>query len=469
MILEYLTRKIKSILNNMNISVLEYAYKQLEFVEDASVKQQLQNRVDLKTDIDYDFIDKIREETEEISQHSMAIRQIIHHILKFGANGNDNMTHEKWAMLLATSMLLDEVSLTNELSRKNLQGYEVEVTQLFEIENNFGELVFSNKEYSERLIEFHLNKLKMNSAGEDIKLIDASYKEIFDFSLFDLVNVLTLISRSNFPSRQWYPINFLDMDYFIENIVRDSGIESNIVKQIIDYLSLDFNSFEEINYISNINLMRWKQRINLCPIIRYKENVIYGNSMCLKAANLWLKYYAEGDVPYTKDLPKKINNASKKIHRQLDLKLEAILEKEAGAILGKENVEANIDNFRRLSNRFPAKPDCGEIDLLAINRNTKTLFVIDAKNINKRLRPYDIAQEMDHFFNEKDGYLTKLINKENFIIKNLRDVLGYFNISDESGWKIKKAFFLDNIFPSAFVKKDISFIIIDQLANYLLG
>jgi hypothetical protein len=74
---------------------------------------------------------------------------------------------------------------------------------------------------------------------------------------------------------------------------------------------------------------------------------------------------------------------------------------------------------KRLSASFMKQPACGEIDLLIANPHTKTLFVMDAKNMNKKLFTSAIASELKAFFHggsKKKSYLEKL--NPSFRIKN---------------------------------------------------
>ncbi len=87
-----------------------------------------------------------------------------------------------------------------------------------------------------------------------------------------------------------------------------------------------------------------------------------------------------GDFPYSLDKRSEIEQCMVDYRAKLDKELEEEAEKVVRAKLGEENYEANIMNFTRLHDDFPRRPECGEIDLLAVNKGSKTLFVLDAKN-----------------------------------------------------------------------------------------
>ncbi|GAG78609.1 unnamed protein product, partial [marine sediment metagenome] len=136
--------------------------------------------------------------------------------------------------------------------------------------------------------------------------------------------------------------------------------------------------------------------------------------------------------------------------------------------LGKANVEANIANFKRLSRSFRKRPSCGEIDLLVVNKNTKTLFLFDAKNRPRRIRPYDIRQDVDTFLRGKKSYLRKLVAKERFITQNFSEVLQHFSIANSKGWTIRKAFVVAHHYQVAYyTKKSVDFVEIEYLKSYV--
>lgn len=137
-------------------------------------------------------------------------------------------------------------------------------------------------------------------------------------------------------------------------------------------------------------------------------------------------------------------------------------------VLGENNVESRINNFKRLSPSFPAKPDCGEIDLLAVNQSTKTIFVLDAKNRSRKIRPYDIRQELKKFFEGGKSYLSQLNKKEEFVKNNLKDILAHFSIHADKEWKIRKAFVVSTNYPSAYYRgMNVHFVLTSKLADFL--
>lgn len=131
-------------------------------------------------------------------------------------------------------------------------------------------------------------------------------------------------------------------------------------------------------------------------------------------------------------------------------------------------MEASIDNFKRLSASFPRRPKCGEIDLLAINTDIKIIFVLEAKNLTRKLRPYDVRQEINTFFKGKKSLLAKLDEKKKFVEDNVTGILNYFSIKDDKGWKVLESFVVQYNYPSAYyTHKKINFVLLGDLPNFL--
>ena len=164
----------------------------------------------------------------------------------------------------------------------------------------------------------------------------------------------------------------------------------------------------------------------------------------------------------------KISIALQELHSFQDI----IFEDECGDIakeaLGEEYYVIRLKNFLRISPQLAKYPDCGEIDLLAVNPQTKTCFILDSKNYYLKLNPYDIKNEINRFINNKKSDLKKLEKKENFVRNNFSLFLDYFGINDRQNWKFKKGFVIKYNFPSAYVKDiDADFIFQSDLDSYL--
>ncbi len=244
------------------------------------------------------------------------------------------------------------------------------------------------------------------------------------------------------------------------------------VQRILDFLSLDFNTFNSLQYIdySIDKLMRKKERINLSPFIKINDNYLFGNQQAILSAKAWFHPLKDGDAPFTLE-----NGIVKSELASIRTKLDKKLEEEAYSLaqdtLRKKFTEKNIQNFKRLNKNFIKRPSCGEIDLLIVNPHTYTVFVLDAKNINKKLFTSAIATELRDFFHgrgRQKSYLGKLNMKVDFVTNNLDKILEYFKLENNGEWYIKKGFVVNTLYFSAFYEEKVDFILLDDLKEYLI-
>ena len=163
-----------------------------------------------------------------------------------------------------------------------------------------------------------------------------------------------------------------------------------------------------------------------------------------------------------------VKEALNLLHREKDKQFEDECEEIANNTLGKQFVEKGINNFQRISKTFPKKPECGEIDLLAVNPNNNNVFVLDAKNDAFKYSPPDIKNQDKSFFG-KDSYYEHLIKKVKFIEKNLDVVLEHFSIEESTDITIKKGFIIKETIQHAYKKGiDVDFVLKRDLGKYLL-
>ncbi|MFB7817075.1 hypothetical protein ACFC0X_23255 [Paenibacillus chitinolyticus] len=486
-IYRFLQNKLEQEISKCNFDLLHYAYTQLEFIEGHRETINLQHAIDSLTDTDFDIVEKNVVEKREVSRHSVAIKHIIASILKTGltSGGTGNaITKFQWKQLLAVAIILNETTMLYELDEQSLIPYSITVTDMFEITDNVGNYIFDSEgfQYEESRISIKASRKKLqenNKKDTDEEInngktripeeLNSMFKRNYGFTFYEMVNILASLGMTDFDRNINFPINI----FTVENLVSEVSMifpEFNRVsiEKVIDFLSLSFSSYSESELLIASYLMRRKERLNLCPIIQIGEQtVVYGNQMCLTASSLWVNSILEGDYPYSTDCPEDIMNEVKKIHKRHDNKLEIEIENIAIEVVGDKCVIARLDNFKRISKTLLKNPPCGEIDLIVIIEKNKSILVADAKNINKRVRPYDVSLELKRFFNGDKSYASKLRKKQAFVEKHIDLFLEYSGISDRSGWSTTAAFIVNHVYSSAFFDPEIKFILVDEFEEYL--
>ena len=487
----FLQKKLEAEISNYSESVLHYAYKELEFIEGHRAKMNAQFGRDANKYITYNISEKYRETQLNIAKHSNAARYIIQIILKTGIKGKKAIVDENWLRLQAISTVLHETSNIYDYIFYDIIPHELIINDLYEItiskiNENFDHESFYKAETDTAVsIEKSIAQLKLktetNSSdttrepvplAKEFEEIDAVFLTEFGFTFDDLYTTLINLHALNITCH-YEPLNIISENNLIKELITiiPIKIEDIKIRAILRFISLSFSSYKpDESLIPALMLLR-KERITICPLIKLENNdYLFGNQMCLAAANLWHNKLKYGEMPYKiEDSNSNLAKALTKVHRKLDLELEKDAEKVAVKTLGGNNVEGRIRNFKRLSTAFSKSESCGEIDLIAVNKTTEIIFVFEVKNRNCRTRCYDIYRDIKIFFDGDKAYIHQLNRKVDFVKNNLTEILKHFKITYTNDWQLYKAFIVKHNFPVTYTNhKEVDFVILDDLPKYLL-
>jgi hypothetical protein len=488
-IFESLQQKLEETISQFDNSILIYAYKQIEYIEGKRESDKNQMEFDVQKYIAFDIHERHNEERLEVSELAVSAKHILHSILKVNPQGHKNIVDSDWYYLMAFSKIINETIQRSDQLHYRLAKTGIEITNLYElIDIDESSEIDSNKYYQETTNSnivsaknkpLESNQPKQNESSKDVLLFDnnlnSAWTQEFEFSLENMVKIIVILGRHIVKKDDYFPLIALSIEEIaklLDETLLEIGYEE--IEKIIFFLSLDFNTYSDYKYIdySLDRLMKRKERINLSPFIKIDDKYLFGQQLLLASFTSWYSTLIEGDIPFSIDENSLVKEELKRIHRKLDLELEKKSYEITKNILGKEFVRETIRNFKQLSKTFQKQPPCGEIDLLIANPKIKTLFVLDAKNINKKFFTSAIKRELRDFFegrNKKKSYLAKLNMKVVFIKENQDEILNHFKIIDKNGWKIKKGFVVNTLYVSAFYKEKVDFVLIDDLEEYIQG
>lgn len=485
-IFDFLYQRLEDEINRYDDSLLFYTYRQVELIEGKREINGWQSGVDASKRTDYDFVGKNVKEIKKIASVASSTKLIVEIFLKVGSTSSNKIDSDSWSYLQALSIVLHETIVICEYIEYDIVHYKLIINDAYEIQDVKGDELFDHEDFyrckSEITSSVSMESLlyQKNSRKKELEIesdylaelenINKAFIKQYNFSCRNFINTLRILGRMDMFDDSHFPLSIITEEVIVSKLLQHFGDNSNVteLENILRFISLDLNSYKHDIKLVPTNLLRRKDRLNLCPLIYLKSGkYLYGNQMCLASSNLWRNSIIYGHFPCTIDQKSKINEALKSIHFYLDKELEKDAGEIAKTTLGDKNVEINILNFKRLSYSIPNRPPCGEIDLLAANEDKKILFVIDAKNMNLKNRPYDVRHEVDKFLYDKKSYLVKLSRKESFIGENIEEVLKHFEIQDFEKWAVKKAFVVNKIYPSAFSNGGVDFILLRDLSSYL--
>jgi 6-pyruvoyl-tetrahydropterin synthase len=483
-IFEFLQQKLEEIISQFDNSILLHTYAQIEYIEGKRENDKNQMEFDVQKYIAFDINERHNKERLEVSELVISAKHILHTVLKVNPKGSKNISEQDWYYLMAFSKIINKTIQRSDQLHYHLAKSGIEITHSYELIDIDESSEINSSNYYKKTTNSNIilaknkplevNQSNQNESSKDILLFDANLNSAwlkeFEFSLENMVKIIVILGRHIFEENNYFPLITLsikEINTFIGETLLE--IDNKEIEEIISFLSLDFNTYSNYEYIdySLDRLMKKKERLNLSPFIKVDDKYLFGQQLLLVSFTTWHSTLINGDIPFSIDETSLVKKELNKIHDKLDKELEVLAYEEAVKAVGKEHVRMTINKFQTLSKNYSQKPPCGEIDLLVVNINIKTIFVLDAKNVNKKFHTSAIDRELNKFLKGKKSYLIKLNKKFDFIKENKDEILNHFNIEDKNGWKMKKGFVVNTVYVSAFYKERIDFVLIDDLAKYL--
>lgn len=130
--------------------------------------------------------------------------------------------------------------------------------------------------------------------------LDATFQIKNGYSLINSIRIIYALSRSNFKKYLFFPVFIVTIDDIISYINEIfPEIENEEIIKIIENASLSFTTYKKENKLIPTELLRSKNRLNVCPLIKLNEDeYIFGNQQCKFSHNIWLNELIDGDFPY---------------------------------------------------------------------------------------------------------------------------------------------------------------------------
>lgn len=491
-IFDFLQQLLEDNIRKYRKSILYFALQQLELSEGKAALNKIKYGMSSNRDIHYDITELVKTETRDLNLLSAYSKHIIHSILKTNPNGLKQINETDWTSLLGIVAALIETSQIYEYINYDLSPHKLMISELYEISSKKISDKIDHQKYEDEFIKQHMisskksyqnatkyrfqeikdesELVKIDPLFEQINIMDSTFVKEFGYSLINKLGVLYALFRSKFDFDLAFPISIVTIDELVEYISQVSpDLSESEIKLIIESLSLSYNTYNNEDRMIPTELLRSRNRLNVCPIIKIRDNeYIFGNQMCHYSYKLWWSEIYDGDFPY-KIENDNVNLILDKIHKINSKELEFETANTLKQILGEEFVILNLKKFNTISSHFPKNPPCGEIDVLCINKNNKTVFVFEAKSILQKNRPYSINQVFNDFFGDNGKrYNQKLDNKYNFVNNNLEAFIRHFKLVYDEHWKVKKAFVVDKrIFAAFHTEYDVEFLFISELEEFV--
>jgi len=506
---KYNGEELKQILNNLfkfvqseledeikkyNNSLLGFTYAQIEFLRNYRESMEIQFGIAQKTYTEYDIPEEKAKLLEEVVMRNNSFQHLIETILKVNSQTGNDITVKAFQYLEALTNMASELALESDLVHYNIIPYELIINDdysfVLDEKNTFdsnGYLInHSKRGLKDDFTKYERAKNISNDVNDSTGL-DSSYDGIesafindLGFKYTDFLNIIFALALHINPSNNDYPLIYLDQDSLVKEIkntiknVINQTISDQVILNVLEFISLPYETFKNQDpFLPNLLRMN-ENRFSIKPLIKFskgdKTNYIYGVWSVYSAGGIYSNKISMGRFPYQlkrSEIKKELKNM-KKIHNK---NLEREVAKIASEIFDSKNVISNLNKFQIIDKSLPNKPDCGEIDCIAVDKSNKILFVLEAKDVMKALVPKELRNEFNKFFdpNKKKNHSKKLIEKVEFVSKHLKLFLKHFNVHDDKGWNIKYAFVTYEVHLSTFHKvNNIDFVSLSELEDYFL-
>jgi hypothetical protein len=501
----FLYEKFQERTSSYDISLLLKAYDELELIEAKRYKLLMETGMKSDNLLDDRYIDYFRKEMGEIMNLSSSTRFHIENLLNFGLAGMKKIDSIDYGFIQALVNYLVIISQRSDFTHSEVIDNMIEIKDHYQFDEIQESTTFDYDKYidsefnikiklSRSLLESEINQNKSNKNSNldenEKKLVnklEKAFLKEFGFTFTQIMRVLFILSTGKFENKNkdHFPIIKIKIKDLIDEIQNeykiqfegvkslndfDSGLLTQIIiRNIVNFLSLDFNSYKEDKILFQLNLLKRKERLTICPLIRLNdEELIFGQECSRVSFNLWRHFVLSGVFPFPIKPESLLSKALANLHSYRDKGFEDLCGGIVRDTLGKENSILRLKKFNIISENLPKSPECGEIDLLAANPERKIIFVLDAKNYYLKLHPYDIKNQIKKFLTKESSDYIKLKKKEEFVLENINLFLDYFKIEDKSDWQIKKGFVVKHNFPSLHIPDyNVDFILEKELKKYL--
>ena len=243
----------------------------------------------------------------------------------------------------------------------------------------------------------------------------------------------------------------------IENVIKRFGephdpkiiIDETIISMVINHLSIAKRSdYFDLSVAKRRDLYPWRynrtESITRKPLIKYGNNIIWGNRTLYQSYVFVVEHIYEGNEPTKNPSSGKIKTLNGKV---LELKGERFND------YAYDYLTKTIPDFRfykgvKSVNNKRVKNDKGEflgdIDILGIDEQRHRIYLIEAKNYSYSKNMAEFGFEQNEFLGtpKKKGFVEKEMNRVKWIKSHIEDVKKEYGLNG-GNWKVLYTFLSD--------------------------
>lgn len=469
------TTLLDTIANYSATELLIRAYGELEQFESNRQQKLRQISFDAQTIyLEYDPVEKIANLERDTVTYISTLSTLIEIIVKSNPSGNERLSIESWHRVFALAKILFQTAIISEAIYFGVQS------GAFVIDDRYGfSYEMDDNESPIDLGSFSLYdaELLMPRAAATVKTepvdsqeyepltvrmpeligVDKAFSDQFGVSLEDFL--VMFVGLSSYPSLEGNPIAPLiaaPRRQIIEQLIESiEDLTPQAVDKALEYLVLTTSQLEH-EEIEPWKLRSRRYRLTTRPIVRImlngEEMLLFGTWFMARCGQILAMYVEDGSLPLPDDvlsnkLREQLAEYSQKVNAEFEYKIRTQLRND-----GYRAERMKPDRLVSICSAI-ASDNPGEIDAMFPQVHAHTIWIVEVKDLRRRVTPRDMKTEMAKFFEGEKSYSKRLKKKVDAVTKHLQYFLQYFQLDSTSSWQVRGAFVTSRLVPSAFAQQ----------------
>ncbi len=407
----------------------------------------------------------VENDFNEINKASLSLKFLVEYIAAEPPNGTKILGLLDFEYILALCSSIIEWAHQSDLFKYEIIDDKISLLDSGRLGYNKDKVArYYNEEMSaskKRLLSGSMPSLETYTPTKSInnlsEIIDEAFVEEFSYSFSDATKVL--LSLFGVGTAQASEVKEIDIEEAYTIIADDTKIVQPTIIKIID----DFSLSSRDNFLippegfDNFEVYPWRYNrrlsFNRRPIIKYGENLLWGNRQLYHSISFLFSLIANGKLYAQKPKLKRLkgiltDNGGNYFNSIVARKIKTFT-----SIIS----DSKVKKINKKRIQSDDKKDLGDIDLLIILPRKKKIIVAEVKDFEFTKCPYEMhRQYLDVFCDKKDKlcYMSKHRRRVEWVSNHISDVITQYNLP-EGKWKVESLLITSEpVIGSKFFKKD---------------
>lgn len=433
---------------------------------------------DLDAEVQLEFEENTRNIREEYRRNARTAEYLLESNLAVShLDGTPKCSDEDFAFLIAFADWL--VTLQDSADTCHYTDFDLSISVDFEYKVD----TILNEESRARYDDLLLRKYKttdyhIKNDELDLEYVKKSINAFNQDTSIDLSLLLSLIEYMQLGiveddiATEIYP-NVFEVEKSIlaqkfNELLEQPVAELNTITDLIDFLALDPSLLKTANGTRHDLLPIWERekrdnRFSVKPIIMLKGNCIFSPVAMNNVLTAWKSGITEWYLPYEIGL-----SALTSVLKQWKKRYEDQMVQDIAQLFHDAKFDLVIPEAD-LVHRFPNDnypEDLGDYDVIAINKTTNEMWIIESKVLQKVGSIYEDQMQQKNFFYQ-GKYDEKFQKRINYMQQNSSKVLASFGV-DIAEYKVVPYMVTNKLFASRYKKIAFPIVTFCELQNILL-